>query len=322
MNKSFNGNPTSQQISEQELALINRFTRKELSADDVYAFNVILCDNEIDRDGERFDLNSLQKLKELFVGVTGVFDHIHSGKNQTSRIFDTEVIIDENKMTSFGEKYCYLQAKAYMPKTQNNENLIQEIDAGIKKEVSVCCSVSSYICSICGNDMRSEKCSHAKGVTYSGKTCHCILSEPVDAYEWSFVAVPAQVGAGVVKSHPKKKVTKTFSECQEAFKSGEEITISKQLSKQLGEKLTELEALAADGKEYRGSLVKEAVKYASLTLKGIDGETIKKMCQGLEISKLKALRDSFFDKANEVLPLKPQLSNNNQNKVNNNEFIF
>ena len=34
---------------------------------------------------------------------------------------------------------------------------------------------------------------------YNGKTCYAILDEVTDAYEVSFVAVPAQRGAGVTK---------------------------------------------------------------------------------------------------------------------------
>ena len=35
---------------------------------------------------------------------------------------------------------------------------------------------------------------------YKGKLCYGLLKEPTDAYEFSFVAVPAQRGAGVTKS--------------------------------------------------------------------------------------------------------------------------
>ena len=41
-------------VEERDLALINRWSRKALTAEEVYAFAVRLCDNEIDRDGERF----------------------------------------------------------------------------------------------------------------------------------------------------------------------------------------------------------------------------------------------------------------------------
>ena len=40
--------------TEEELALVNRQSRKELTAAEVYLFAVRLCDNEVDRDGEQF----------------------------------------------------------------------------------------------------------------------------------------------------------------------------------------------------------------------------------------------------------------------------
>ena len=50
----------------EELSLINGYSRKELTEEDVYIFTLTLCDNEIDRDFEKFSLASLEKLKELF----------------------------------------------------------------------------------------------------------------------------------------------------------------------------------------------------------------------------------------------------------------
>ena len=51
---------------EGELALINRLTRREMMADEVYTFAVRLCDNDIDRDGERFADETLKELGQLF----------------------------------------------------------------------------------------------------------------------------------------------------------------------------------------------------------------------------------------------------------------
>lgn len=42
------------QVDQRELEQIHQFSRKELTAEEVYTFSVRLCDNEIDRDGERF----------------------------------------------------------------------------------------------------------------------------------------------------------------------------------------------------------------------------------------------------------------------------
>ncbi len=87
-----------------------------------------------------------------------------------------------------------------MPRLAKNEDLIKEIQSGIKKEVSVGCSVSRSVCSICGSDSNTDSCHHKKGRKYKGKLCYRELCDPYDAYEWSFVAVPAQRNAGVTKS--------------------------------------------------------------------------------------------------------------------------
>lgn len=178
---------------------INKFTRRKLSEDEVYVFSVILCDNDIDRDCERFSDSALDTLKERFIGKTGIFDHNATTANQTARIFDTELITDESRHTKFGKPYKYLKANAYMVRTDDNKNLIAEIDGGIKKEVSISCSAAKRICSVCGWDKNSASCSHVKGKSYNGILCHTILDDITDAYEWSFVAVPAQVNAGVTK---------------------------------------------------------------------------------------------------------------------------
>ena len=186
-------------LTEELLEKVNKFTRKPLTAEEIYAFPVILCDNETDRDNERFSIPALRKLAELFVGKTGIFDHNPKGENQTARIFDVEVKTYTDRETAAGEPYTCLVAKAYMVRTAKSADLIAEIEGGIKKEVSVSCSVKKEICSICGADMRKNPCTHIKGAVYGDKLCSIILDEPYDAYEWSFVAVPAQKNAGVTK---------------------------------------------------------------------------------------------------------------------------
>jgi hypothetical protein len=86
-----------------------------------------------------------------------------------------------------------------MVRTNTNEDLIKEIDGGIKKEVSISCTAKTHKCSICGKDKYDKGCNHINGKYYGGKLCYTILDDITDAYEWSFVAVPAQVNAGVVK---------------------------------------------------------------------------------------------------------------------------
>ena len=183
-----------------DLEQINALARRELTADEVYLFAVRLCDNDVDRDGERFAVETLEELGKLFVGVSGVFDHQWSARGQTARIYRTEVVHEEGTLTQDGQPYCYLKGYAYMMRTEDNAGLIAEIDGGIKREVSVGCAVERVECSICGEDMNaSQRCGHQRGQEYGGQLCTGILLGATDAYEWSFVAVPAQKKAGVVK---------------------------------------------------------------------------------------------------------------------------
>lgn len=186
--------------STEMLKKLNSFTQKELTLDDVYIYKVRLCDNDIDRDVECFSDASLLKLKDLFVGKTGIFDHNVTATGQVSRIFDTEVVTENTKLTTDGRVYKWLQGYAYIMKTQATVDLIKEIDGGIKKEVSVSCSANSHKCSICGRNRLKDPCSHIKRKHYNGNLCYTILDDITDAYEWSFVAVPAQVNAGVIKN--------------------------------------------------------------------------------------------------------------------------
>ena len=186
-------------MDKNTLDKINRFTRRPFTEEEVYTFDIILCDNDIDRDCERFSDEALGQLKEKFIGRTGIFDHDPSSANQTARIFDAEVITDSSRTSKAGGEYKYLKASAYMIRTGENSDLIAEIDGGIKKEVSISCSAAKKICSVCGCDRTNGGCNHVKGRKYGEKICHTILSDITDAYEWSFVAVPAQVNAGVTK---------------------------------------------------------------------------------------------------------------------------
>ena len=90
-------NPGTEEM-EVRLAQLNQFTRRTLTQEEVFLFDVRLCDNEIDRDGERFSLEALEQLKTLFVGKTGIFDHNPKGENQTEQVWDAAA---QEMLTSF-----------------------------------------------------------------------------------------------------------------------------------------------------------------------------------------------------------------------------
>ncbi len=194
----------NQEINEAELREINKYTLSPLTADDVFTFKAVLCDNEIDRQFERFTLKALEDLKKLFIGKTVIKDHSWSANDQVARIYATELVQSE-KLNKSGEPRAQLVAHCYMVKTTSNADLIAEIKGGIKKEGSVGFRASSVICSICGTDKAKSYCSHWPGKSYEkeggAQQCVFTLASVSDAYEFSLVAVPAQKAAGVRKSY-------------------------------------------------------------------------------------------------------------------------
>ena len=200
---------SAQSVTDNELKAINKFALTPLSADDVFTFRAVLCDNELDRDFERFNLKALQDLQKLFLGKTVIKDHAHSADNQVARIYATE-LVQPGKALKSGELYTQLVAHCYMLRMDSTADLIAEIQGGIKKEGSVGCAVSSSVCSICGTDNAKSYCRHWPGRSYDkdgGKqVCTFTLGGAQDAYEFSLVAVPAQRAAGVSKSYTGKTV--------------------------------------------------------------------------------------------------------------------
>ena len=203
----------NQEVTDDELKKINKFTLAPLKADEVFTFKLILGDNGLDdRNYEPFNLNALKDLKKLYVGKTMIKDHKRTADNQIARIYDTELQQDSSKLTGAGEIFTKLIAKCYMVKTEKNADLIAEIKAGIKKEVSTSCRPKHAYCSICGVDNMKDYCIHYWGKEYETqdgkKICYFTLDGAKEAYEVSFVAVPAQPRAGTTKNYGGKEIIK------------------------------------------------------------------------------------------------------------------
>ncbi len=272
------GTMAGQAVESGDLALINALARRELKAEEVYTFCVRLCDNEVDRDGERFPRPTLEELAGRFVGKSGVFDHQWSALGQTARIYRTQLVQEEGTATAAGDGYCYLKGYAYMLRCEKNRDLIREIEGGIKKEVSVGCAVERSVCSICGGDM--GECAHEKGRRYGGKLCFAELTGAADAYEWSFVAVPAQPRAGVLKG----------------------------LGREDGARLKQLEREAALGRRYLERLREKAVRLAALAGPGLEPSVLRGIAEKLDEEELQAVCRACGGRLEEKYPLNTQLS--------------
>ena len=267
--------------TEAQLEAINAHAKGKLTAEQVYVFSLRLCDDQIDRDGERFDTAALPELAKLFIGKTGVVDHRWSSDAQVARIFATEVIRED--------RVSYIKAWAYIRRGGNSDEVIADIEAGIKKEVSVGCAMGRAVCSICGSDYGS--CGHHKGEHYDGQLCCAILKEPMDAYEFSFVAVPAQRDAGVLKGFGQGK--RTLKELAEAFGAQAEYRM---LFKE-----------AQLGRQYQKQIQDDVVRLCLCLELGADEKTLRAIVEKAGAEDLLKLQKALDDRLAESLPMQTQL---------------
>lgn len=175
-----------------ELAMINEQTLRELTEDEVFTFRLTACDNQVDREGERFTEATLEQLGKLYIGKPVLRDHNWSAETQTARVYDAH-------LEKRGD-VKRLVLSCYMVRTASTADTIAAIEGGILRECSVGCRAKHVICSICGADQIATPCRHRAGGEYDGQLCHFDLDGAADAYEVSFCAVPVQPEAGVVKA--------------------------------------------------------------------------------------------------------------------------
>ena len=272
------------QATAQQLEAINVQAKATLTAEQVYVFSLRLCDDQVDRDGERFDTAALPGLAKLFIGKTGVVDHKWSSDAQVARIFETQVVKEDG--------VSYIKAWAYIRRGGHGDELIADIEAGIKKEVSVGCAMGRSVCSICGSEY--GHCGHQKGEYYDGMLCCAILKEPMDAYEFSFVAVPAQKDAGVLKG------------------MGGGRRCLKELAEEFGAQ-TEYRAMfkmAQLGKAYEKLLQDDVVRLCLTLDLGVSEPVLRSITEKVGAEELMKLKSALENRVAESFPVVKQLGGN------------
>ena len=264
-----------------QLEAINAQAKAKLTEEQVYVFSLRLCDDQVDRDGERFDTAALPALAKLFIGKTGIVDHKWSSDAQVARIFAAEVVRED--------RVSYIKAWAYIRRGGNADEVIADIEAGIKKEVSVGCAMGRAVCSVCGSDYGS--CGHQKGEHYDGQLCCAILKEPMDAYEFSFVAVPAQRNAGVLKGFAHGN--RTLKELAEEFGAQAEYRA--------------LFQEAQLGRQYKKQIQDDVVRLCLCLELGADEPTLRSIVEKAGAEDLLKLQKALDDRLAESMPMTSQL---------------
>lgn len=263
-----------------QLEAINAQAKGTLTEEQVYVLCLRLCDDQVDRDAERFDTAALPVLAKLFIGKTGIVDHKWSSDSQVARIFATEVIVEDG--------ISYIKAWAYIRRGGHADEVIADIEAGIKKEVSVGCSMGRSVCSVCGSDYGT--CGHIKGEHYDGELCCAILKEPMDAYEFSFVAVPAQRDAGVLKALGSRRSLKELAD--EFGVQGEYRELFKQ---------------AQLGRQYQAVLGDEVVRLCLALGLGIEKPVLRSIVGKVSAEELVKMKSALQGQMEQMYPVQCQL---------------
>lgn len=180
------------ELSGSELALINAQALRPMAEDEVFAFKLAACDNQVDRDFERFTDEALADMAKLYVGKPVLRDHRWISDCQAARVYAAGV-------EDAGDSKR-LVLRCYMPRTEGTAEIITAIESGVIRECSVGLRAGKATCSVYGAVQQKAACIHQPGKEYGGKLCHFDLDCIRDVYEASLVAVPAQPAAGIVKS--------------------------------------------------------------------------------------------------------------------------
>lgn len=213
--------PTSEQV-----AKINQFTKRTVTADDVIAFTANAMNNMYDRDDEAFTRQTVDEFAALPqpyspIGKSYLTDHVHSVTAAKGRIFDVE--------TKTIKGAHFLRPQIYTPKTAQYADFIENLDFGMSWAVSVGVVVDKAECSICSSPVRTVwqwswcENGHEKGYFYvpgkeekdaygycipvdpsekGAKKAQVDLKDPVDFYELSQVFLGAQLFAEIADKQP------------------------------------------------------------------------------------------------------------------------
>lgn len=193
-----------------QLAEINKFTRKPVSAEEVVAFHTLSCNDLPDRDDDQFTTECVKDFAALehpfsSVGKSYMLDHNYVIDNAVGRLFAVDTV------KSGGVQW--LRNQVYVPNTEQFQPLIEKIDFGIAWAVSVGVVLGEAKCSVCGSGFSSWGywCvnGHDKGAYYDPD------SDEEDAWGWPAYADPDDPNA--IKTIRQFSSPQDFYELSQVF---------------------------------------------------------------------------------------------------------
>ncbi|GEA16749.1 hypothetical protein E308F_29950 [Moorella sp. E308F] len=160
------GRPTPEQ-----LAKINRFSLRPLSAEEVFVFPDMMIDNQETAYNTVMHPNILNKFVEDANKGIGLLMNHNQRSLPVGRSFDSKLAIEHNPETGqyihsvYG--YFYIDLGRQTESGMSTDDIVKGITAGTVFDTSIGFNADSWKCSICGNDIRDfMSCPHIPGEKY------------------------------------------------------------------------------------------------------------------------------------------------------------
>jgi hypothetical protein len=220
--------------TDAQLATINEFTRKTVTADEVVTFSTLSCNDIVDRDDDQFSTKCVKTFGELEqpfspVGKSYMLNHSRDVQDAVGRIYTAS--------TKKVSGSTFLINDVYIPNTEQYAKLIEDINFGVAWAVSVGVVLGKTECTVCGAGFSSWgywcQEGHDKGLFYDPKSTEtdswgypvpcdpktpgavkCVrqFDDPKDFYELSQVFLGAQYFAALEKQPDFAAVMKSVGE--------------------------------------------------------------------------------------------------------------
>lgn len=197
-------------LSKAALNKIRKHTRSDLDESKIVAWPILAIDTAPTRNKVIYSAESQKKTVKRWIGTTFLFnslgsqgiweggpDHKLQAASQVARIFDAQLV-----KTPKGETGTLLWVYSVREVSQQTDEFINKVEAGILKEVSIHIAIprgSGIQCSICKVPFADDKNDHWPGQMDGKKEVYAETVGVLEPLELSAVACPGSVNAHVMQ---------------------------------------------------------------------------------------------------------------------------
>jgi len=201
-------------LAPDDVKAIGKWTRGDIEQERLFSFPLLAIDSAPTRNNVQYTAESQKASVKAWVGVPFLFnssgnsdlgsgaDHRLAAANQVGRVFKSQLV-----RTAQGETATLLWAYAVRGVSQQTDDFIAKVEAGILREVSIHVMVESVNCSICNVKTQDCEKAHVPGEKYGREVCVMQTQGALEPLEVSAVACPGSTNAHVMADDDATKLT-------------------------------------------------------------------------------------------------------------------